>query len=65
MAIQNSLPIIEEIVSIIEKEEQLTVKNEVERRRTRLGAAGPEQIRKDVGREVWGSSKVSDAVSWS
>ena len=65
MAVQNSLPIIEEIVSIIEKEEQLTVKNEVERRRTRLGAAGPEQIRKDVGREVWGSSKVSDAVSWS
>ena len=65
MAIQNSLPIIEEIVSIIEKEEQLTVKSEVERRRTRLGAAGPEQIRKDVGREVWGSSKVSDAVSWS
>lgn len=64
MAIQNSLPIIEEIVSIIEKEEQLAVKNEVEKRRTRLGAAGPEQIRKDVGREVWGSSKVRNAVRW-
>ncbi|THH28528.1 hypothetical protein EUX98_g5655 [Antrodiella citrinella] len=45
---QNSLPTIEEIVTILENEEFATIKNEVEKRRTRLGAAGPEQIRKEL-----------------
>ncbi|KAH8093923.1 TPR-like protein [Cristinia sonorae] len=57
-AIHNSLPILEEIISIYEREEEAAIKNEVERRRTRLGAAGPEQIKREVGREVWGSSKL-------
>ena len=61
----NSLPVIEEIVSIYENDERVTIKSEIERRRTRLGAAGPEQIRKEVGREVWSTSKVWPPTSAS
>ncbi|CAL1707991.1 unnamed protein product [Somion occarium] len=57
-AFQNSLPVLEEIVAIIEKDEEDTIKNEIARRRTRLGASGPEQLKREVGREVWGSSKL-------
>ncbi|TCD60261.1 Superkiller protein 3 [Steccherinum ochraceum] len=57
-AMQNSLPVLEEIVAVLETDEQATLKSEFDKRRTRLGAAGPEQIRKDVGREVWSSSKL-------
>lgn len=56
--IHNTLPILEEIIALIEKDEDEMVKKEVDKRRMRLGAAGPEELRKDVGREVWGSSKV-------
>ena len=57
-AIHNSLPILEEIVGIVERNEQSAFEKEVQKRRTRLGAAGPEQIKRDVGREIWGASKV-------
>ncbi|GJE96722.1 TPR-like protein [Phanerochaete sordida] len=59
-AIHNSLPILEEIVSIVEKNEQSAFEKEVQKRRTRLGAAGPEQIKRDVGREIWGASKLPE-----
>lgn len=49
---------LEEIVSLIEKEEDEGLKKEVDKRRMRLGAAGPEQLKKDVGREIWGKSQV-------
>ncbi|KIY73049.1 superkiller protein 3 [Cylindrobasidium torrendii FP15055 ss-10] len=58
VVIQNTLPVIEEIVSIIEREEGEGLKREVDRRRTRLGASGPEQLKKDVGIEIWSKSKL-------
>ncbi|KAL4253450.1 hypothetical protein ABKN59_002079 [Abortiporus biennis] len=57
-SIQNSLPVIEEIVDIFEKDESETMKKEIDKRRQRLGAAGPEQIRRDVSKEIMGSSKL-------
>jgi hypothetical protein len=35
------------------------MKSEFDKRRTRLGAPKPEQLRKDIGLEVWRSSKVN------
>ncbi|TFK54052.1 TPR-like protein [Heliocybe sulcata] len=57
-AIHNSLPILEEIVSIMEKEEEETFIREFDKRRTRLNAAGPEQLKKDIGRELWSASQL-------
>jgi superkiller protein 3 len=57
-AINNSLPVLEEIVSITERDENKLIESEVGKRRQRLGAPPPEQIRKDVDQEVLGSSKV-------
>ncbi|KAH7915212.1 superkiller protein 3 [Hygrophoropsis aurantiaca] len=57
-AIHNSLPVIEEIILLTEKQEETTTKNEFEKRRTRLGAPNADQLRKDIGREVWGSSEL-------
>ncbi|KAF9451265.1 protein prenylyltransferase [Macrolepiota fuliginosa MF-IS2] len=55
-AIYNELLTLEEMVELVEKQESAYTEKEVERRRTRLGAGGPEQIRKEVGREVWAQS---------
>jgi superkiller protein 3 len=57
-AINNSLPVLEEIVLITERDETKLIESEVGKRRQRLGAPPPEQIRKDVDQEVLGSSKV-------
>jgi len=57
-AIHNSLPTIEEIISIIERDEEVFIKNEFDKRRTRLGGPSPDQLRKDIGVEVWGTSRV-------
>ena len=48
IAAHNTLPILEEIVTITEKEEERTFNREFEKRRTRLDAAsaGPEGIRR-------------------
>lgn len=59
-AVHNSLPVLEEMVALLEKDEAEYLTREIDKRRTRLGAAGPEQLRKEVGREVWGSSKLPD-----
>ncbi|EKM54043.1 uncharacterized protein PHACADRAFT_145635 [Phanerochaete carnosa HHB-10118-sp] len=59
-AIHDSLPIFEEIVGILEKNEESAFDKEVQKRRTRLGAAGPEQIKRDVGQEIWGASKLPE-----
>jgi superkiller protein 3 len=63
MAIHDSLPVLEEIVNLTEKDEEEVVKREVEKRRMRLGASGPEKLKKEVGREVWGGSKVRSSPS--
>jgi len=57
-AVHNSLPIFEEIIALTEKDEDETVKKEIDKRRTRLGAFGLEELKREVGREVWGASKV-------
>ena len=58
-AVHNSLPLIEEIVAILEKDEKDAFDKEVERRRTRLINPGADQIKREVGVEVWSVSKVS------
>ena len=57
-AIQNSLPIIQEIVQILEKYEDTTFTQEVDKRRKRLGAPSPDVIRQEVGYELWSASRV-------
>lgn len=57
-AIQNSLPIVQEIVQILEKYEDITFTQEVESRRKRLGAPSPGVIRQEVGYEIWSESRV-------
>jgi superkiller protein 3 len=57
-AIHNSLPVIEEIVALMEKEEGDRIKRDVDSRRKRLNAAGPEEVKREVGREVYSISKV-------
>ncbi|KIJ18985.1 hypothetical protein PAXINDRAFT_109465 [Paxillus involutus ATCC 200175] len=57
-AIHNSLPVIEEIISFTERDEELFIKNEFDRRRTRLGGPSPDQLKKNIGVEVWGTSKL-------
>ncbi|KAG5653623.1 hypothetical protein H0H81_011849 [Sphagnurus paluster] len=58
IALHNSLAHLEEIVRLLEIHEQDTLNKEVEKRRMRLGAAGPEILRKEVGRDIWGNSKL-------
>ncbi|KAF9245024.1 superkiller protein 3 [Melanogaster broomeanus] len=57
-AIHNSLPVIEEIISISERDEEAVIKNEFDKRRTRLGGPSPDQLKRDIGVEVWGASKL-------
>lgn len=57
-AIQDSLPIIQEIIQILEKYEDTTLTQEVDQRRKRLGAPPPDVIRREVGYEVLGASRV-------
>src|SRR5882762_9888108 len=58
-AVHNSLPIILEIMALAENDEDETFKRELDKRRLRLNALGPEELKKEVEREVWGTSKVS------
>ncbi|KAI0915649.1 hypothetical protein AcW1_003803 [Taiwanofungus camphoratus] len=62
-AIQNSLPVLEEIVSLHEQEEEEMIRKEIAKRRTRLGAAGPEELQKEVNREILGSSRLPNLYS--
>jgi superkiller protein 3 len=57
--LHNSLPILLEIMALVEKDEDETFKRELDKRRLRLNALGPEELKKEVEREVWGTSKVS------
>ena len=57
-AIQDSLPILQEIIQILEKYEDTTFAQEVDQRRKRLGAPPPDVIRREVGYEVLSASRV-------
>ncbi|KAJ7497133.1 TPR-like protein [Mycena latifolia] len=57
-AVHNTLPVLEEIIAIVEHDEDDAYAKEVAKRRTRLGAASPEQLRKEVGVEIWGPSRL-------
>ncbi|KAG2745039.1 superkiller protein 3 [Suillus brevipes Sb2] len=57
-AIHNSLAVYEELISLTEREEEIFIKSEFDKRRTRLGGPKPEQLRKEIGIEVWHSSKL-------
>ncbi|KAG6878535.1 hypothetical protein C0993_004433 [Termitomyces sp. T159_Od127] len=58
IAIHHSLPHIEELVRLVETEEEDTIKKEVEKRRTRLGAPSLEVLKDEVAREVSGRSRL-------
>ena len=58
-AVYNSLPTLEDIVELLEKDEAETINSEIQKRRTRLNAPSAQQLKKDVGLEVWSSSKVN------
>ncbi|KAG6854057.1 hypothetical protein C0991_011035 [Blastosporella zonata] len=57
-AIHHSLPHIEEIVQLVEVQEEETLRKEVDKRRTRLGAPSLEILKNEVGREIWGPSRL-------
>ncbi|KAG8752591.1 Superkiller protein 3 [Ceratobasidium sp. 428] len=58
VAIANSLPILEEIVSLAEHSEEDAYTKEVERRRTRINAGTQQEVQNEVGRDIWGASKL-------
>ncbi|KAG2128353.1 uncharacterized protein EDB93DRAFT_1268453 [Suillus bovinus] len=61
-AINNSLAVYEELISLTEREEEIFIKSEFDKRRTRLGGPKPEQLRKGIGIKVWHSSKLDEIV---
>lgn len=63
-AIHNSLAVYEELISLTEREEETFVRSEFDKRRTRLGGPKPEQLKKDIGLEVWRSSKVNQSCEY-
>jgi len=50
---------LQEILSLTESQEEAAFSEEVKKRRTRLGAAGPEQIKKEVFLDISSKSQVS------
>ena len=62
VAIHNSLPTLEEIVSLVEADEKKTFESEVARRRTRLNAGSLRDVENEVTKEVYGGSKVLSLV---
>ena len=56
-AVQDGLPIIQEIVQILEKYEDATFAQEVDKRRKRLGAPSPDVIRREVSYEICSKSQ--------
>jgi superkiller protein 3 len=57
-AIHNSLPVLEQLILLLESYQDQYLKKEVEKRRTRLGSSPPEKLKKEVGVEIWGTSRV-------
>ncbi|KZW00293.1 TPR-like protein [Exidia glandulosa HHB12029] len=57
-AVHHSLPTLQEIIAIIEKEEESFMTREFNKRRTRLNAGSPEKVKREVGLEVWSASEL-------
>ncbi|KAF8739668.1 Tetratricopeptide repeat, partial [Rhizoctonia solani] len=57
-AMGNSLPVLEEIVAVVERSEEEAYTKEVERRRTRINAGTQQEVQNEVGRDIWGASKL-------
>ncbi|KDR75408.1 hypothetical protein GALMADRAFT_98862 [Galerina marginata CBS 339.88] len=57
-AVHNGLRVLEEVISLTESYEENTMKREIEKRRTRLGVSGPEQLRKEVFNEIFSKSRL-------
>jgi superkiller protein 3 len=57
-AIYNSLPILQEIIELTEVDENETITQEVQKRRTRLGAPPLEILKGEIKLEIWSASKV-------
>ena len=62
VAIHNSLPTLEEMVSLTEADEKKTFDREVAKRRTRLNAGSLRYVENEVTKEVYGASKVLSLV---
>ncbi|KAL5507335.1 SKI3 [Sanghuangporus vaninii] len=64
-AIHNSLPTLQEIISLTETEEETVLVREIEKRRMRLDSAhaSPEELRKQIGLGIWSMSKLPDFYS--
>jgi superkiller protein 3 len=61
-AIHNSLPVLQNIVSIIERSDEEAIRREFDRRRTRLGAPPAIILKKEVTAELLGASEVGDSL---
>ncbi|EIW82901.1 TPR-like protein, partial [Coniophora puteana RWD-64-598 SS2] len=52
----DSLELYDSLIELLEKEEESTFKSEFDKRRTRLGASPPEELKKEIGQEICESS---------
>ncbi|RXW12392.1 hypothetical protein EST38_g13464 [Candolleomyces aberdarensis] len=57
-AIHDSLPVLEEVVSLLETEEQARFTKDFNARRTRLGGPKPAELKKELDREICDNSKL-------
>lgn len=61
-SVHNELPVLEEIVGLVEAQEAAFLEKEIERRRTRLSAGSLKEIRNEVGMEIWAESRVGEST---
>lgn len=57
-AVHHSLPNLQDIIEIVEKNEDSFMTREFNKRRTRLNAGSQEQVKREVGLELWSTSEV-------
>lgn len=60
--VHNELPVLEEIVALIEAQETSFMEKEFESRRTRLNAGSLKEVRNEIGREIWAESQVRNTA---
>ena len=58
VAIHDGLNVLKEIISLTETLQEDAYKREVDKRRMRLGASSPDQLKKEVFRDISDSSQV-------
>lgn len=61
-AIQNTLPILEELTDIAESQDAETIRKEFEKRRTRLGAPPADILKREITVEVLAKSQVRHSI---